>query len=430
VIRLYREHPEFGELTSFDPTTGRLDSLTAEQYQKLVKGCSTATTGIRRLETGECTVFTGETPATRTRFPRRIYFQITRSCNLCCSYCYIRANRDQPHVPLAAALEMAAFLGHKGLMEVRLTGGEPTNHPDFLEILDAFLAAGVYVSVSTNGMVSRDTLDGLANRENTWVICSVDGNRDTHNRYRPGSFDTIMKNLSYLRNRNPKLRLRLTTVLTRHNKNQVRDLGEMTRSLGAESLTIIPLRPQVRDAAARQEMVTATELRQVIEDMVQVMDELGVRMTTTLATDLEDRIHKDPVVRKRSSCAAGREATNLDYDARQGRFLLYGCSYSPASDLDADPAIRAPFLAGSFATDRIADLLPIWRDDKRWAIYRDSAFKSPECLGCEYYIRHQCVGSCPIQNVDYASIDASEDVLAQLKVQLEQTGEWYCYNLK
>ena len=430
-LRYYQESPVFDAFTRFDTASGRLTAVAGDEFHRELANArhrSTGTaSGIERYDADGVTVFRGETSASRTRFPRRVYFQITRNCNLECPYCFLKSRRGLPHVPTEFVLRIASFLGRNGLTEVRLTGGEPTTHPDFFRILDAFREHDVYVSVATNGLLSRRTLDGLAERENLWVICSVDGKQETHDAYRPGSFARIVANLQYLKQKQPGTRLRLTAVLTRRNKNEIRDLAETAREVDAESITVIPLRPQLRDPAMQDEMITAREFRQVLEQIVRVMDETGVRMTTTLATDYESAIYQDPIVRKRGACAAGREATNLDYDAARGVFVVYGCSYSPAPDLDAPPAIRQPFLAGEFPPHRVDPFLSIWRDDSGWAIYRDAVFKATDCHRCPYYQRHQCVGSCPIQNVDYSSLDADTDVLDQLRHQLSQTAEWYCY---
>ena len=40
-----------------------------------------------------------------------------------------------------------------------------------------------------------------------------------------------------------------------------------------------------------------------------------------METDYKDEIYRDPIVRKKSSCAAGREATNLDYDAKRQELI-------------------------------------------------------------------------------------------------------------
>lgn len=427
--KLYEEDAVFDRFSAFDTDTGRLEAIDGAAFREAPVHAQNAETEpgiVRREGPGICT-FAGSTSHTHTRFPRRIYFQITRNCNLQCEYCYLNCRAGQPHVPTDQVLEMARYLGTNGLMEVRLTGGEPTTHPDFLRILDAFRESGVYVSVATNGILSPMTIDGLARRKHLWVICSVDGARQTHNRFRPGTFDRILANLRELKERNPAIRLRLTTVLCRTNRHDIPELGKLVRSLDAESITFIPLRPQVRSPEVLEQMLDAREFGEAVREIAEMGETLGIKVTTTIETKHAGKIWADPVVRKRFACAAGREATNLDYDARRGVFLLYGCSYSPAPDPDAPPEIRRPFLAGEFAPGNVSRFFDIWSDDTRWKIYRDSSLKPDECRECEYFQNHTCVGSCPIQNVELSRIDTGEDVLAQLQDQIRHTSEWYCY---
>lgn len=428
MLKLYRESPEFYEFSQFDTKAGRLLAISEEEFKSfLPDNFKINSNPIQRIEGKGATLFLGETPKTHTRFPRRIYFQITRNCNLKCPTCFIKAEKGGKHIPTPAIMEIATFMGQNGLMEVRLTGGEPTTHPDFFKILHKFQEENVYVSVATNGVLNQKTLNALCDEKNLWIICSVDGNRETHNRYRPDTFDIIIKNLKYLKNKNPSIRLRLTTVLTRENRKQMYELGVICKSVGAESITIIPLRPQVRDSRMIEEMITGKEFKQVIESLIEAKEKLGIRVTTTIETDYKKEIYTDPVFRKHSSCAAGREGTNLDYDAERNEFLVYGCSYAPVSDLKAEPVVRKSFLAGTFSPDNIFTFLDIWRDDEAWAIFRDLSLKSDDCINCEYFIKHQCVGSCPIQNIDYSSININKDLLEQLKDQMCHTSEWYCY---
>ncbi len=205
------------------------------------------------------------------------------------------------------------------------------------------------------------------------------------------------------------------------------ELGEVCAKVGAESITVIPLRPQVRNSEVRKEMVQGWEFKQVIEDLIKAQERYGVPFTTTMETDYKEKIYRDPIVRKRSSCAAGREATNLDYDAEAGRFMVYACSYSPACDLSAPYKLRRPFLAGFFRAGEAHKFLQIWQDGEPWRIYRDLSIRSRACKQCKYLMNHQCTGSCPIQNIDYEALDLSSDVLEQLRSQIEKTGEWYCY---
>jgi len=312
-------------------------------------------------------------------------------------------------------------------MEVRLTGGEPTSHPDLIKIIHAFKDAGVYVSVATNGLIKRKVLESLSEENALWIICSIDGTPTTHNLYRNNSFDTIYKNLIFLKQKNPLIRLRITTVLTKDNNDQISEIVGIAKSLDSESITIIPLRPQVRNGIMKKKMVTAIEFKKVIDDLIDAGEKYNIKVTTTIETDYKDKIYNDPVFRKKSSCAAGREGTNLDYDSRKKELVLYGCSYSPAVDFDADTRLKKIFVAGSFSENDIETFLDIWKTDQLWSIYRDLSLKSHECEDCSYYNNHQCSGSCPIQNIDYSSIMLSEDMIDQLKFDLKKTSEWYCY---
>jgi uncharacterized radical SAM superfamily Fe-S cluster-containing enzyme len=82
---------------------------------------------------------------------------ITSACNLDCPICYVHnKNRDAYHMTpadFAAVLEHLAR-DHGGELDiVNLTGGEPTLHPHFLELLEMARDAGVHrISVCTNGI--------------------------------------------------------------------------------------------------------------------------------------------------------------------------------------------------------------------------------------------------------------------------------------
>lgn len=422
--KYFLEDREFNQFTVFDSETGKLSVLEEKEfYSKTAKLQNNDDPSYNKSPQ----LFIGESSNTNTRFPRRIYFQITRNCNLNCPACFIKASNSGKHVPKEYIFQLADFMGKNGLMEVRLTGGEPTTHPEIINIIRKFQENNIYVSLATNGIFNDKVLVELSEQENIWIICSIDGNRETHNKYRPGTFDKIISNMLFLKSKNPNLRIRINTILTKENKNQVQDLVEICELLGAESITFIPLRPQVRNKEILEQMVTSEEFRKVIQDLISAKRNHGVNFTTTIETIYKDEILADPIFTKRSSCAAGREGTNLDYDADKNKFIVYGCSYSPASDLTENPLIRDPFIAGSFSPDNIDKFYEIWKDNDNWIIYRDLELKSKPCLDCLYYQKNKCTGSCPIQNIDYSKIDVEENVINQLKTQLKNTGEWYCY---
>lgn len=59
----------------------------------------------------------------------------------------------------------------------------------------------------------------------------------------------------------------------------------------------------------------------------------------------------------------------------------------------ADEEGKRVFIAGNLREDRLKE---IWRDSKRWAVFRDlGQYKSPKCHSCDHYTV-RCSGSCQI----------------------------------
>lgn len=415
MIRIYKEHPEFNEYTKYDTLTGLLEPISLDQFK-----------GYKSSTKSNVEVFDWTPSETHTRFPRRVYFQITRSCNLLCDYCFIKASSQYMHLEKDVICKVAELFGKKGLMEIRLTGGEPTTHPSFIEIFNEFQKHNIYVSVATNGCWSKEIKDFFSSVRNLWLIVSIDGGREVHNKLRNNTYDIIVDNIKEIQSLNQNIRLRLNTVLTKHNKYELENLAMLTKELNAENITIIPLRPQVRNLEALKAMPTAAEFKQAIIDMVACKEKYGINFTTTLETEYKDKIQKDKIFNKKSSCAAGREGTNLDFDFERKKLFVYACSYCPATDLDELNKIREPFVAGEFGYNDIEKFFDIWETDSNWSLFRRLDIKHYKCKTCSEW-RVRCSGSCPIQNIDYDTIDLASDVKNQLIEQNKKNTEWYCY---
>jgi radical SAM protein with 4Fe4S-binding SPASM domain len=116
----------------------------------------------------------------------------------------------------------------------------------------------------------------------------------------------------------------------------------------------------------------------------------SVTFSTTIdLLDPEAVTSHDLIVQKKTTCAAGVEACVVGPLGH-----VYGCSYSPASfPNSADEEGKRVFIAGNIRED---DLRTIWRDSKRWAVFRDlSKYKNPKCHTCAHYTV-RCSGSCQI----------------------------------
>ena len=81
---------------------------------------------------------------------------LTDKCNMRCVYCMTEDMVFQPNAALLTAAEirrLVQIFARVGVDKIRLTGGEPTVHPDLLAIVRDIRAAGITrISMTTNGL--------------------------------------------------------------------------------------------------------------------------------------------------------------------------------------------------------------------------------------------------------------------------------------
>ncbi len=324
--------------------------------------------------------------------PARVYFELTRRCNLACQTCF-----NNSHYPLTDELTIPEILDaleqldRLGTFEIRLTGGEPTEHPDFREIVAFAKTRGFYVSLGTNGVYSDEKRAWIYDSGVDWFIVSLDGTEEINDRVRGrGTYHQVVQTLGELAQR-PHLRVRLNMVVAQHNVHDIRALAQLADEFGVESLNMIPLRPYGRSAKTlATAMFSQRDFYAFIEHIQELRQRHRVQFITSLdLLDPEATTSHDPIVQKKRTCAAGVEATVIGATGD-----VYGCSYSPASFPDStDVAGRRTFVAGNLRQNSIRE---IWRDSARWAVFRYlDVYKNPRCQICSHY-GVRCIGSCPI----------------------------------
>src|SRR6185312_17241514 len=79
-----------------------------------------------------------------------VSWNMNTTCNYRCSYCTQRFVDDRGQWARDLPEFIAAFAALPGDWEIKLSGGEPFRHPDFLDAVRALAAANRRVSVVTN----------------------------------------------------------------------------------------------------------------------------------------------------------------------------------------------------------------------------------------------------------------------------------------
>lgn len=160
--------------------------------------------------------------------------ELTNRCNLNCRYCFAEKNSRRSDLSAEEWISILDGLYTQGLRVLTLTGGEPTIHPGFREIL-AFAADRFIVQLNTNGTRIDDSLaDEVARANLKAVLVSLDSTTpDYHNRYRgPGSWEAAMLAIERLRARG--VGIVVSSTISSENLGELDALHELAASMGAE----------------------------------------------------------------------------------------------------------------------------------------------------------------------------------------------------
>ncbi|MFO1207384.1 MAG: radical SAM protein, partial [Burkholderiales bacterium] len=142
-----------------------------------------------------------------------VIWNLIRRCNLTCKHCYsVSADHDFPgELSTSEVFSVMDDLKAFRVSVLILSGGEPLLRPDLFDIARRAKAMGFYVGLSSNGtLIDRDNIDRITDIGFDYVGISLDGRRDTHDRFRrrAGAFDASMEALKLCRDAGAKVGVR------------------------------------------------------------------------------------------------------------------------------------------------------------------------------------------------------------------------------
>ncbi|NDK37054.1 radical SAM/SPASM domain-containing protein [Rhodovulum sulfidophilum] len=115
-----------------------------------------------------------------------LHFNVTNTCNLACSFCYIDAVKAKTiEIPIDRVRSLAEEARELGCKRVIVSGGELFARKDWFSICLAFDKFGIEVSLVTNGtLIGEKEAKLLAKLENLSILISIDGSASTHDQIR------------------------------------------------------------------------------------------------------------------------------------------------------------------------------------------------------------------------------------------------------
>lgn len=229
-----------------------------------------------------------------------------QQCNLRCAYCHPGETWINQTLPAKHLEDVFDAANSMELLEITLTGGEITLHPELQRILEATHQLEKPVStIITNATTINPEIVKQFRESDIGRICvSIDGlNAETHNSARGKTYDQTMQGFYMLQNADKPI----TVISVAHHENY-RYLLELSESLAIHSLaTQHHICAPSYSGAARQNY-SRFRLRE--EEFYEMQTMIDDRFESLKAADLYVTFNSFwPATGERSQVNSGREIT-------------------------------------------------------------------------------------------------------------------------
>jgi radical SAM protein len=200
------------------------------------------------------------------RAPSRVYWELTRACDLTCRHCRAEAvpSRDPCELTPAEArrlLEALREFGGRG-PSVVLTGGDPLKRPDFWEVLEHGAALGLDMAVSPSGtpLLTGVVVERLGQAGARAMSLSLDGaDAARHDAFRgvPGCFTRTVEAARAAAV--VGIALQVNTLVTADTLGDLPRIADLVQRLGAHRWSLFFLIQVGRGRALQQLTPAGTE---------------------------------------------------------------------------------------------------------------------------------------------------------------------------
>ena len=319
--------------------------------------------------------------------PRRVYWEVTRACDLACRHCRARASPEPEPGELTTA-EGLRLLDRLAAVapppQVVLTGGDPLKRRDLFALIGHARARGLGVSVapSATPFLTLEAVAALKNAEVDAISLSLDGsNAARHDALRcvSGCFDrtiTAARAAASVR-----LPFQINTLVCEETLDDLPAIHSLTVSLAAARWSLFFLVAVGRGTVLRQ--ITP----EACEHLLQWLADVAAAGRPVISTTEAPHFRRVALERKRSGSSEPRDLHDSTPHPAAG--IRDGNGIMFISHLgDVCPSGFLPLGAGNV---RIDDPLRIYRESVIFRSLRNADLLGGRCGACEY--RWLCGGS-------------------------------------
>lgn len=211
--------------------------------------------------------------------PCLLILDITHSCNLRCQICDIwKTAGSEKDIDIAHIKKMLLQAKELNVKEIALSGGEPLTRKDIFDIFDYTRELEITnLGVLTNGILVKTYIDRLRPYlidKTISLVISLDSLKpQLHNRIRNYGLawqETVeaLKMLSDMKKDYPQINFNVISIVLNQNLEELPDLADFVKSLGANSLQFQAFLPNNLEMAERKGSIFW-----ISEDKLPLLDE-------------------------------------------------------------------------------------------------------------------------------------------------------------
>jgi radical SAM protein len=322
------------------------------------------------------------------RAPRRVYWELTRACDLACRHCRASAVRERAANELTFT-ECQSTLRALAAVEpprphVVFTGGDPLKRPDLVDVVRSATAFGLGVSVSPSA-TERLTADAIADLKAAGVAAlslSLDGpTAAVHDGVRgvAGCFTRTVGTAADVVAAG--IPLQINTLVTEETEPYLEAAADVVTSVGADrwSLFFLVSIGRGRQLSALDPWTAERRLRWLAANA----RAWPFTATTTEAPFFRRVVIQRMRARGRSDGEIASSPAARGWGIRDGNGVMF-----IAANGDVTPSGFLPLVAGNVRSN---DPLDIYRDSALFRALRVPAIFAGRCGRCEF--RDVCGGA-------------------------------------
>lgn len=315
-----------------------------------------------------------------------LYLYVSSACNLACRHCYIMPqflgadSRSMPEgtfIKLEYVQKIIEQGKPLGLQTIKLTGGEPTIHPQFRDLVTLIHEAGIGSFMETNGMLIDVPLAHHLKANGIWFVsCSLDGaNRQTHDYIRgvEGAFDRALTGIRALVE--AEYRPQVIATIHKLNVGEWRDIVALAQNLGCSSVKFNTVQKVGRGVSFAEKYGLSVP---AILDFYHELESLNQDSGIKILADMPIAFHKlGAIVNQRCGRCA---VLNLLGLLASGELSLCGVG-----------VVTDSLIFGHIEHDNLAD---VWHNNPTLQLLRQQVPAELEGICAECIHAEGCLGHC------------------------------------